>query len=273
MTVRIEKVARYILSILINRPEKRNALNIATVKALKNALDLFEADSDLKVAIIGGVGGNFSAGLDLSEVVHPESGLADMRNVEQMLFPLRTRLTENKITIAAIEGHAAGVGYELALKCDFRVADRDSRMGFMNRRFGIPIFNGGTVILPRLICQARASDLIATGRAQLANEALQFGVITSLADIGCSLGRSVNLARSLAKFDQAALLLDLKPSLPADLKRREIDLLRQERDRGLKHLIECGPLEVAMRFLSGKQCRHGNYSMANEVQNDVEVTL
>lgn len=273
MSVLVEKIARRIIGIHINRPEKRNALNAVTIKALRRALDDFDTDDECSIAILSGIGGHFCSGYDLNEIVHPQSGLPDMRNIDQMLWPLGLRLSNKKITIASIEGYAAGFGYELALKCDFRVADRDARLGFMNRRFGIPIFNGGTVILPQLIGQARAMELIATGMAQFAPEALQYGAITYIADIGCSLGRSLNLARCLAKFDQSSLLLDIKPKLSQQQQRRILEKLRSERDHALDFLRDSKHLEIATRFLRGELCRHGKYDLDSCISSEVESTL
>lgn len=239
---------------------------------LQSRLREFEEDPSLHVAILAGSGGNFCSGYDLNEIIDIDTGMPKLEQIEKMLWPLENQLSKNKITIAAIDGHAAGFGYELALKCDFRFAERDARMGFMNRRFGIPIMNGGTVILPKLIGMARAMDLVATGKAQLAPEALQFGLIINHCDIGCVVGRSLNLGRSLAKFDQAALLSDLKSMVRGNLE-NDIELMRRERRRSLEYLKRCGPLTVAVKFLRGELCRHGNFDLGNLISTTPQVTL
>lgn len=257
---------------MINRPQRRNALDLESIISLRQALEIFDNDSSLDVAILGGVGNSFCAGYDLNQIVDPKSGKPNIQQIEQMLWPLGFKLSRKKIVIAAIEGYAAGFGYELALKCDFRVADKDSRLGFMNRRFGLPILNGGTVILPQLIGLARAMELIGTGKAQLAPEALQQGVITYISDVGCALGRSLNLARCLTKFDQGPLLHDLK-STESHSYARHLDSLRKERINSLKYLQNCGPLDTASRFLKGELGRHGNYDMGNSIGVQPDVTL
>lgn len=270
MSVLVEKFSNNILKILINRPSKRNAINLETFKYLREAFNKFENDEQMHVAILSGTGGNFCAGYDLQDVVDKNSGLPKIDQLKQMLWPLGVRLSDKKIVIAAIDGHAAGFGYELALKCHFRIADRGARMGFMNRRFGIPILNGGTVILPQMIGLARASELVATGKAQLALEALQYGVLTYISDIGCSLGRSLMLAKCLTKFHQPALLHDLTLTQSiVNVKEK----LEQERAIGMTYLQRCGPLEIASKFLDGELGRHGNYDLGNLSIEQPEVTL
>lgn len=272
MSIVVNNISKRICTILINRPDKQNALNLEAVKNLRYAFETFENDNNLDVAILGGVGKNFCSGYDLNEMLDTRTGMPKIQHIEQMLWPLGFKLSNKKIVIAAIEGHAAGFGYELALKCHFRIGDRDSRMGFMNRRFGIPILNGGTVILPQLVGLARASELIATGKAQLAHDALQYGVLTYLSNVGCALGRSLNLARCLAKFDQQALLHDLRAT-ELYLQAQTFECLQRERDNSLRYLQNCGPLDVACKFLKGELGRHGNYDMGNLLKPDPEVTL
>lgn len=272
MSILFDKVARYTCNILINRPSKRNALNLDAIKSFQEAIRRFEEDDSLRIAIIGGVGGNFSSGYDLNEIVNPETLMPNMNQIQQMLWPLQPRLSMKKITIAAIEGHAAGFGWELALKCHFRVGDKDSRMGFMNRRFSIPIMNGGTVILPQLTGQARATELVTTGKAQLAPEALQYGLLNYVSDIGCALGRSLNLARCLGKFDQSALLHDLN-SLILPNESKELELLSLERKNSIEYLKKCAPLDMVGKFLDGQLCRHGSFDMGNLMKPEPEVTL
>jgi len=273
MSIIIEKVARNVCRILINRPAKRNALNLELIKRLQAAIEEYEQDSRYSVAILCGVGGNFCAGYDVAEIVDRESGMPKLHMIEQALWPLGTNLSNKKIVIACIEGHAAGLGYELALKCDFRVGERDARMGFLNRRFGIPIMNGGTVLLPQLIGQARAFDIVATGRAQLGYEALDYGILNHIADVGCAMGKALSLSRNLAKFRNDCLMNDLNHIKLERENKSVMDSLRKEREDSLSFLRSCGPLEVAKKFLDGELCRHGGTDLGNNIASTTEVTL
>lgn len=269
-----EPICLNVRRILINRPAKRNAINLETFKQLQETLRIFEEEDDsAHVAVLAGSEGMFCSGYDLKEIVNKKSGLPELVKIKQMLLPLGARLTKRKPIVAAIEGHAVGFGYELALRCDFRIADRDSRMGFLNRRFGIPIMNGGTVILPHLIGQARARDLIATGRAQQASEAMSFGLVQHVCDIGCAQGRATNFARSISKFDQTALLQDLDNMDRVNRTSNVLDLLHHERQESLEHLKTCKPLEVAVKFLEGELCRHGSTDVGNILTLEPEMTL
>lgn len=273
MTVQLEKLSRGVCSIIINRPSKRNALNLETIRNLQEALRSFEQDDQFRVAVLGGHGGNFCAVYDLNDLVDLSSGFANINNVEQMLWPVGSRLSENKITVAAIDGHAAGLGFELALKCDFRVAERDARMGFLNRRFGVPIMNGGTVVLPRLIGQAKAIELLATGKAELAHDALNSRLVNNIADVGCALGRALNVARNLAKYPQEALIHDLN-KVRNSVAKSELELHRRERAEALEFLrTRSGPLELAVKFLKGEIGRHGNMDLGNLIKPTPDVTL
>lgn len=273
MSVIFEQSSKFICRILLNNPAKRNAIDKGILRQLGQALLKFNRDDNLQVAILGGIQGNFCSGYDLNSIVDKVTGEPRLDEIEELLWPLGTRLSDQKITIAAIEGHAVGFGYELALKCDFRVADKDARMGFLNRRFGIPIMNGGTVILPQLVGLSRAIDLVATGRAQLAQEALQYGILSHVSDIGCCFGRADNLARSLLKFNSHALGNDLNSLYSAGAVDNQMELLRGERERSLRYLEQCGPLETAVKFLKGQLCRHGSTDMGTVSLIEPQVTL
>lgn len=145
-------------------------------------------------------------------------------------------------------------------------------MGFLNRRFGIPILNGGTVILPKLIGFPRAQDLIATGRAHETQEAINHGSLFVVCDVGCRIGRSLNLARNLSKFPHEALVHDMN-QLAVQYADRDKQLLESERARSLEYLRKSGPLELAVRFVKGELCRHGNTDLGNLVGSEPEVTL
>lgn len=273
MSIIFEKSAPKICRILINRPDKRNAIDKDTFKQLREAFARFDRDDSLLVAILGGLNGHFCSGYDLNSIVDSATGKPKLQEIRELLLPLGTRLSEKKCTIAAIEGHAVGFGYELMLRCDLRVADRDSRMGFLNRRFGVPIMNGGTVILPQLVGFGRAAELVATGRAQLAPEAFQYGVLSHLSDVGCSLGKAESLARCVAKFDRSALTNDLENMHSARRNEVQMDLLRGEREKSFEYLERCEPLETAVKFLKGQLCRHGSTDMGTFSLIEPEVTL
>src|SRR5271154_1689595 len=162
-----------ILVVTINRPEKRNAVNLKTAQLLANTFRQFDKDDALDVAVLTGSGGTFCAGADLKEFANRDeeriSGAGD-----GPMGPSRLRLS--KPVIAAIEGYAVAGGLELALWCDLRVVARDAVMGVFCRRFGVPLIDLGTVRLPRLIGQSRAMDLILTGRPVSGDEALNIGL-------------------------------------------------------------------------------------------------
>lgn len=273
MSIIFDSIGRGICSLLINRPHKRNALNLELIKKLRLALQEFEEDDRHRVAILGGIGGNFCAGYDLNDVIDISTGFPDIQKIKQLLLPLKARLSDKKIVIAALDGHAAGFGFELALRCDFRIAERDARMGFMNRRFGIPIMNGGTVILPRLVGMAKSMELVATGKVELGDEALKTNLITYNCEIGCALGRSVNLARNLVKFPQEALIHDLNKIRDYQLHLDHNQLII-ERTQALDYLSSLKePLDLGVRFLRGEIGRHGNTDLGNLVKPIPEVTL
>lgn len=271
MSIIVDKPLRYVCTILINNVAKRNALDRNLIGHLQDAFRKFDDDDDSRVAVLGGVGGHFCAGYDLNEIIDTQTRRINLDNIKQMLLPVSDRLSRKKLVVAAVEGHAAGFGLELALRCDFRVGDFMSRMGFMNRRFGIPIMNGGTVILPQLIGRARAVDLIATGKAAFAADLLSHGLLHHQTDVGCCIGKAVGLARSVSKFDQSALLHDLKNLSECQAT---MDLLQRERDEALSYLerMSAEPFDMVHKFLTGESFRHGKYDMGNMV-GDSEVTL
>ena len=196
--------------VAIDRPERRNAVDGATAAALLDAFVTFDADDDASVAILTGTGGTFCAGADLKALAD-----GDRRPVaEEGPGPMGpTRLALSKPVVAAIEGHAVAGGLELALWCDLRVAARDAVLGVYCRRFGVPLVDGGTVRLPRLVGQSRALDLVLTGRAVGGEEALAMGLVNRLAAPGGALGAALELAGELAAFPQACLRNDRRSLL------------------------------------------------------------
>src|SRR3954469_18416980 len=189
-------------TVTINRPEKRNAVNPDTALQLRAAFDAFEADPEAAVAVLTGAGGTFCAGFDLAVAASGEGERYDPVG-EGPMGPTRRLLS--KPVIAAVEGHAVAGGLELALWCDLRVASASAIFGVFCRRWGVPLIDGGTVRLPRLIGQSRAMDLILTGRPVEAAEALEIGLANRLVPAGEAVAAAQELARQIAAFPQACL--------------------------------------------------------------------
>jgi enoyl-CoA hydratase len=194
-----------VVTVTIDRPQVRNAVDSATAAALVECFERFDADGAVSVAVLTGAGGTFCAGFDLKELA---SGRGDRLSVAGQGPMGPTRMQLGKPVIAAVEGFAVAGGLELALWCDLRVAGRDSVFGVFNRRFGVPLIDLGTVRLPRMIGEGRALDLILTGRAVQAVEALQIGLVQRLVEPGQALVEAQKLARGLAEFPQGALRAD-----------------------------------------------------------------
>lgn len=250
ITARDEKV----LTVTLNRPEVRNAVDSATAAALASAFKEFEADDALCAAVLTGAGGTFCAGADLREVAEGRRTTID-ENGPGPMGP--TWLQLSKPVIAAVEGHAVAGGLELALWCDLRVAARDAVFGVFNRRFGVPLIDLGTVRLPRMIGQGLALDLILTGRAVSGEEALQIGLVNRLVDPGKALAVALELAHALAAFPQQGLRADRMSvyeqwSLPWDEARRN------ELKHGLRVLASGESRAGAQRFASGEG-KHGEF--------------
>lgn len=197
-----------ICTITIDRPEVRNAVDGPTAIALREALDRFEADDSLKVAVLTGAGGTFCAGADLASVAEPQRAphLDPTGEGAGPMGPYRRHLT--KPLIAAVAGHAVAGGLELALLADLRVVEEDAVFGVFCRRWGVPLIDGGTVRLPRIVGQGRALDLILTGRPVNAHEALQIGLANRVVPTGASLQAAHELAEQIAAFPQGCMLAD-----------------------------------------------------------------
>jgi enoyl-CoA hydratase len=193
------------LVVTINRPHARNAVDSATARLLGEAFQAFERDDSLYVAVLTGADGTFCAGADLREIASGQRPLVDENGTGPM-GP--TWLLMSKPVIAAVEGYAVAGGLELALWCDLRVAARDATFGVFNRRWGVPLIDLGTVRLPRMIGQGRALDLVLTGRAVPADEALAIGLVNRVVEKGQALPAAIELARTLAEFPQRGLRAD-----------------------------------------------------------------
>ena len=206
--VRYERVGAAAL-VTIDRPERRNAVDGPTAEALKAAYDAFEADDDARVMVLTGAGGiAFCAGADLKAIdtYAPRLGLAE----GPMGF---TRLTPSKPAIAAIDGFCLAGGLELALWCDLRIATEGSSFGCPERRWGVPLIDGGTQRLPRIVGLGRALDLILSGRIIDAAEAERFGLLTEVVAAGGAVARALEWAEGLAAFPQETMLADRRAAL------------------------------------------------------------
>lgn len=202
MSVHTEKQGP-IFTVTLDRPHRRNAIDGQTAQLLAAAFRSFEADKDLRVAILYGHGGHFCSGADLKAVAQ---GVGQSRIHPTGDSPMGpARLALSKPVIAAIEGFAVAGGLELAVWCDLRVAAEDATFGVFSRRWGVPLMDGGTFRLPRLIGQSRAMDMILTGRAVPAPEAEQWGLVNRLVAPGTALKCAENLAQQLAQFPQLCL--------------------------------------------------------------------
>ncbi len=195
--------------VTIDREHRRNAVDGPTAAALHAAFLRFEADDEARVMVLTGAGDvSFCAGADLKA---QETFAGRLMSDEGPLG--FTRLTPSKPTIAAISGFALAGGLELALWCDLRIATEDSRLGYPERRFGVPLIDGGTQRLPRIVGLGRALDLILTGRIVDAREALAIGLLTEVVPPGAHLDRALQLADGLARFPQRTMLADRRAAI------------------------------------------------------------
>ena len=263
-----------ITTIGINRPEKKNCLDIAAAQELSDELDKFENDEKSIVGVLHGIGGNFCSGYDLKEIA--EFGGKSDDTLPQFESLANKIGLSKKPLIAAISGYAIGAGFELALMCDLRIIEENAVLGFLNRRFGIPILSGGTVHLPALIGYSRAMEIILTGRAISADEALNWGLVTRHTSIGTVLGDAVNLAKSLVKFPQRSLLADRASAHFATFSARPLEeTLQFEKDNGSHVLFEEG-VKGAKRFIEEGVGKHGkfyNLSSVNANFKDLDKDL
>jgi enoyl-CoA hydratase len=246
MSVRSERNGP-VTVVTIDRPEKRNAVDRRTADDLTDAFEAFEEDDDQCVAVLTGAAGTFCAGADLSALdnrVEPEG--------PGPMGPTRMRLS--KPVLAAVEGYAVAGGLELAVWCDLRVVAADAVLGVFCRRWGVPLIDGGTVRLPRLVGTGRALDLVLTGREVGAEEALRIGLVDRVVEPGHALEAALDLARGLAALPQDCLRND-RMSLLAGEGRSVDDAMRNELRLGLASL-EAGAAEGAARFAAGAG-RHG----------------
>lgn len=197
-----------LLHVRINRPDQRNAVDRPTAAALAAAFRSFEGDPELKVALLSGTGGNFCAGADLKAVATGDPARMNRLDPEGDGPMGPTRMQLSKPVIAVVSGYCVAGGLELALWCDLRLCDETAVFGVFCRRFGVPLIDGGTVRLPRLIGMSRALDMILTGRAVEAEEALQFGLANRLVARAQLEAEAVKLAQAIAAFPQKCMRND-----------------------------------------------------------------
>ncbi|HYY82837.1 MAG TPA: crotonase/enoyl-CoA hydratase family protein [Actinomycetes bacterium] len=251
-TVRVERDGPVTL-VTIDRPERRNAVDAPTAAALAGAFRAFDADQGAAVAVLAGAGGAFCAGFDLKAVAAGEP-MRIAPDGDGPMGPTRMRLS--KPVLAAIEGPAVAGGLELALWCDLRVAAEGAVLGVFNRRFGVPLVDLGTVRLPRLVGHGRAMDLILTGRAVGAAEALAMGLVNRVVPYGTAVAAAVALAAELAARPQAGLRGDRLSALE-QWGLDEAAAAAGELRHGMATLASGESLEGARRFAAGAG-RHGS---------------
>ncbi|WP_416753718.1 crotonase/enoyl-CoA hydratase family protein [Streptomyces sp. FW42] len=249
MPVRTERRGA-VTTVVLSRPEARNAVDGPTAAELADVFRAFEVDDEARVAVLWGEGGTFCAGADL-KALGTERANRVTEDGDGPMGPTRLRLS--KPVIAAVSGHAVAGGLELALWCDLRVAEEDAVFGVFCRRWGVPLIDGGTVRLPRLIGTSRAMDMILTGRPVPAPEAYAMGLANRVVPVGRARAEAEELAASLARFPQACLRSDRASVLEQEGLGEE-EALSAELRHGWAVLAES--LEGAARFASGAG-RHG----------------
>ncbi|MGH8506830.1 MAG: crotonase/enoyl-CoA hydratase family protein [Stenotrophobium sp.] len=246
-----------LFKVTINRPEQRNAVDGPTARALAEAFREFDADATMHVAILAGVGGNFCAGADLKALASGDP-VRPNRLDPQGDGPMGpSRMQLSKPVIAAVTGYCVAGGIELACWCDLRVADETAVFGVFCRRFGVPLIDGGTVRLPRLIGMSRALDLILTGRAVDAHEAYQIGLANRLVPAGQAMAQAEKLALQIAAFPQTCLRGD-RQSAYQQWGLDETAAIANEFGHGMTTLKSGESLSGAARFSKGLG-RHGAF--------------
>jgi enoyl-CoA hydratase len=258
MSIHIEKKDR-ITTIIINRPEVRNAIDGPTAKALADAFQKFDNDPEADIAVLYGAGGTFCAGADLKTIANPQEKQRALRFEPTGNGPLGpTRMFLSKPVIAAVSGYALAGGLELALLCDLRVAEKDAIFGVFCRRWGIPLVDGGTIRLPRLIGLSRALDMILTGRGVSAAEALNIGLVNRVVENGKSREAAEALASEIARFPQVCVRHD-RSSAYEQFGMGLPEALANEFRHGMEVFKSGESVAGADRFAKGKG-RGGSFS-------------
>jgi enoyl-CoA hydratase len=251
MTIRLES-SDHVTTVIISRPERRNAVDRTTADQLLEAFEAFERDPDARVAVLWGEGGVFCAGADLVAIAEGTGNRLEPAGPGPM-GP--TRMTLSKPVVAAVAGYAVAGGLELALWCDLRVVEEDATFGVYCRRWGVPLIDGGTVRLPRIVGMSRAMDMILTGRAVRADEALAWGLANRVVPSGRAREEAEALARELSLLPQRCLRSD---------RRSAVDQWALPLEAAMAHEFELGVATIASgetadgaaRFAGGKG-RHG----------------
>ena len=252
MTVLIEKSGP-VTTVILSRAGRRNAVDRETAQALADAFRAFEADESARVAVLFGDHGTFCAGADLKAFAEGNGN----RIAEDGDGPMGpTRMLLDKPVVGAIAGHAVAGGLELALFCDLRVAEEDAVLGVFCRRWGVPLIDGGTVRLPRIVGLGRALDLILTGRAVSADEALAMGLVNRVVPKGQARAEAEALAAQLAALPQTCMRGDRRSAY----EQAGMDLetaLQNELRHGMRSLADPEMLAAVSRFVAGAG-RHGS---------------
>lgn len=253
MTVKVERNGP-VTTVVLSRPEQRNAVDGPAAAALAEAFREFDTDDDAHVAVLCGDGGTFCAGADLKAIGTERGNQVneDVAGTDGPMGPTRMRLS--KPVIAAVSGYAVAGGLELALWCDLRVAEEDAAFGVFCRRWGVPLIDGGTVRLPRLIGQSRAMDMILTGREVAAAEAHEIGLANRVVSTGTARAEAEHLAAEIARLPQTCMRED-RMSVLEQQGMTESDALAVELRHGLTSLAS-DALSGAQRFAEGAG-RHG----------------
>jgi enoyl-CoA hydratase len=240
-------------TVILSRPERKNAVDRITAQALADAFRAFDDDESACVGVLWGDNGTFCSGADLKAVAEGNFNRLEQQG-DAPMGPSRMLL--GKPVVAAISGHAVAGGLELALWCDLRVAEEDAVLGVFCRRWGVPLIDGGTVRLPRLIGLSRALDLILTGRPVKADEALAMGLVNRVVPKGKAREAAEALAKELSEFPQACMRADRSSAY----RQGDLEVPRamyNEFVKGVKMLAEEGA-EGAMKFAQGAG-RHGSF--------------
>lgn len=259
MTIRMEKEGS-VTTIVLGRPDVRNAVDADTATSLAQAFRNFEADAEARVAVLWGEGGHFCSGADLSAIAAGRGNTVET-DADGPMGP--TRMFLEKPVIAAVSGYAVAGGLELALWCDLRVVEESAVLGVFCRRFGVPLVDGGTVRLPRLIGLSRALDLILTGRPVDSQEALAMGLANRVVADGTSRAAAEAMARQIAEFPPVCMRNDRRCvyeglNLPVE------QALRMELARGKATLSHGEAQEGAERFVDGEG-RHGAFAKRRQL--------
>jgi len=253
MPIKIEKNG-YVTTIIMDNPEVKNAVDGQTAGELAEAFREFEKDDASRAAVLWGSGGCFCAGANLKALTEGKGNRLE-KTGDGPMGP--TRMLLSKPVIAAVAGYAVAGGLELAIWCDLRVAERDAIFGVFSRRFGVPLIDGGTFRLPRLIGLSRALDMILTGRKIGAEEALSFGLVNYVVDNGTSRGAAEELAQKISEFPQTCLRND-RLSAYKQFGMSIQGALANEFEHGLKTIESGETLHGAERFKQGEG-RHGKF--------------